>query len=108
MEIDQLQGQINSLTNSVEGLDESVSNGGGMSLPTTVTDNGPLRRQLIKMQQTMAVGLHVTCVGVSCHMHVTCVASHVTCMSHAWRLMSMHVTYMSHVLVSHVTCIVVD
>lgn len=52
LEIDQLRGQINNLTSEE---DMSMSGGGGMSLPTGVTESGPLRRQLIKMQQTMAV-----------------------------------------------------
>ena len=56
MEIDQLHSQINSLT-SPGGDDEAPGEGGGggLSLPTNVSESGPLKRQMLKMQQMMTV-----------------------------------------------------
>ncbi len=50
-----MRGQINSLTSGEDEVGGVSNSGGGLSLPTNVTEHGPLRRQLIKMQKTMAV-----------------------------------------------------
>lgn len=56
-EIDLLRSQNDSLTTM--GEEEASASAGGqggpMSLQASVTESGPLRKQLIKMQQTMMV-----------------------------------------------------
>ncbi len=70
---DELQFTRDQIRQLTDGGSEDSGPGGGLSLPTNVSESGPLKRQLIKLQHSIKVSVFVfegVCVYVCVYVSV--------------------------------------